>query len=66
MGGRLNKRNEYFTKFGVTVLTLTDSVLADLKTAFGMVIPYLSPGPSLSVTTPQINQQISSYVFGGK
>lgn len=60
------KRNDYFTKYGITALTFTDQKLADLSGAFRTLLPYLGPSIDVRRSNPQVDQEIARYAFDTK
>jgi hypothetical protein len=57
------KRNDYFAKFGITVLTFTDSELADMEEVFGQISPYLLPPKRRKGSKPAVRSAIDKYKF---
>lgn len=59
------KRNNYFTQYGITTLTFTDSQLADIPGCFKTVKKYLKPSKEQKIAIPATAQAINSYTFDG-
>lgn len=57
------KRNDYFTKFGITTLTLTDQKLANIGAAFEGIKRYLGPSIDQRRSNPQVDRAITEYTF---
>jgi hypothetical protein len=57
------KRNEYFTKFGITTLTLTDKKLANIGSAFEGIKRYLAPSIDMRRSNLQVDHAITEYTF---
>ena len=57
------KRNDYFTKFGITTLTLTDQNLANIGAAFEGIKRYLGPSIDQRRSNPQVDRAITEYTY---
>jgi hypothetical protein len=57
------KRNSYFEKFGITTLTITDSILADIRTAFASIVKNLEPATQKKSAGPAVATAIVKYYF---
>ncbi len=57
------KRNDYFIKFGITTLTLTDQKLSNISDAFDSVKPYLGPSVDDRRSNPEVDREIGKYTF---
>lgn len=57
------KRNDYFTKFGITTLTFTNQNLANIRAAFDGIRPYLGPSIDVRRSNPLVDRSISQYTF---
>lgn len=61
----IEKRNNYFLKFGLTTLTFTDTALKDMPATFAKVIPYLEPANEERASSPEVEHELQQYRFDG-